>query len=216
VIAIALFLDRIRRELTECPQPVMIDAVRDAAREFCDKTQVWRETVDDISTIANEFEYDIEPPTRSRSVAIISMVHHGKPLRPKSERELNDLLPNWQELTASTATWFVSDTPELLRLVPYPSESETDAIKQVRLALKPTHDTDQLPDILHRDYLEDIGYGAMARLFRIPKSEWKDLGLADFYQNEFMRAIGTAKLRAARGYQNTILQARPTRLPGAP
>lgn len=217
MVPLTEFRNRVRMELMNVPNPMIEMKVIEAAREFCRETQVWRADMDPISTIAGQAEYDIDVPVRhAESVAIIAARQNGMTIYPRSEKVLDVEWPNWRRDQADTARYFVSDDPTVLRLVPVPVRSRSNAIVDMRIALRPARNATRLPDLLLRDYLEQIAMGAQGRLCAMIGKTWTDPNRATYWLNEFQREINAAKIRATRNYQNEIITVTPRRLQGAP
>jgi hypothetical protein len=214
------FYPLIRREAPGVSNPMMDGALLQAAREFCRETYIWQQILDPLSLVEDQEEYELEVPELTRSVAILSMFHDSIPVLPRTSGEMNRIFPGWREDRGNRAQWFLSDIdPHTLRLIPYASEDEDDAITQIKVALQPVNSATELPDIIYDDHSEDLVYGALVRLHRLPRQtnwSWQDAGLSNYYADLFKRAMGRTKIRVIKGFQAGPIYVRSSRLQGAP
>lgn len=201
------------------PDPLIDQAILNAAQEFCRETAVWQETLDSISTRPNVGVYELPLPTKTRSVLVVAAMHHGTWLRPRTTREMDRLLPDWRTMTASAALYFASDVQGTIILSPIPTARESRAITHLRVALTPANDATNLPDILYDDYKLAIKYGALMFLHQLPKravTDWVNPALAVSYEEMFRRQKGMVKIQVAKGFQAGPTYVRSGRLAGAP
>ncbi len=68
------------------------------------------------------------------------------------------------------------------------------------LAVAPTADADELPDRLGNEFRDALVFGALARLMRVPGSEWTDPQRSGYYSMEFEEAKIRAATRAEDGF----------------
>jgi hypothetical protein len=61
-----------------CPEPSLIEAVRSAARDFCNETHLWILALDRISVVANTQAYALAMPTAWLTLAEIVIVDNVK------------------------------------------------------------------------------------------------------------------------------------------
>lgn len=216
MIAIDAFLPAVRAEVMACPNPIMRIAVARAAREFCERTHIWKETLDPQPLTAGLTEYEVEPPfTGTRVLALLSIQSQGRLLSPKTEQELNARYGNWRALAG--APWcFVQESPTTFRLVPAPDKDTDEGLTDIRAAITPTVDATEVGDILYDDYVDAISYGALERLLRTPGQAWSNGELSMHYRQLFQREQSQARVRARQGYGVAMTTVRPRRLAGAP
>jgi hypothetical protein len=77
------------------------------------------------------------------------------------------------------------------------------------MAIKPTRASTGISTDLYEKYLEEIAYGAKARLFAMKAKPWSDAKLAAFNLGMFDQAIGRAKVQAAKGHTRARLRVKP-------
>lgn len=160
-----------------CPDPLAVQAIRDSAQEFCQKTWVWQDNV----------SYEIEEDLREifvnvpRGASLVSIIY---------------LLDNGKEKIV----------PEnlLIKSQRNPVESEFPAEEShnynARVALKPSKTSEAGPIFLFNDHVEAIASGAKARLMYDPRKYWGNPELAMLHHQLFRKAIGEEKIKIQKGY----------------
>lgn len=169
------FFSRVMPEVKGCPAPVVIQAIRDAAREFCERTYVWTQ-VSDAEIDKDESIAFIDIPRNARLVAVINdnRAREDFPYRiiAKSDR-----------------------TPVELEQI-----ADTTKELSVRIAMKPIEDAQDCPDFLYNDHGEAIAHGAKARLMYDARKSWGHPELAVVHHNAFRKAIAKEKIKIHQGY----------------
>lgn len=179
-----------------CPDSIIINTVRSAVIELCEKSGVYQAELDPVTTVANTFEYDLEAPRGTSVHKIVWATHQGKDLEPISSALLEQRQPNWRDASkASTPEYFVKQTSSTFWLVPVPNVTGTSSTI-VRAQLKPTYLSKTCDDDVMNDYRDTIINGTLFRLLRIPNKEWSDLQSAGIYGQLFNQGIEAAELRA--------------------
>lgn len=174
------------------PAPLMDDAIRKGAREFCKLTYCLEATVP-VVTVAAQADYALTLPTDTELVA----VNHVK--RNTSEF----LAPQYSDyIDAQTAssglpTMFavIEELPLELRMFPVPDRVET---LTTSLALMPTPDAATFDDKLLNWYQEGITSYAKYYLMSQPAKAWSNDDKAAFEFRRFDNRVGEARIRRAQ------------------
>lgn len=203
----------IRPFIMNAPVPAIQDALLDAAIEFCEKSRLITQILEDkFSIAANQAEIEIDSPDGELAIAqpVNVWTATGK-LQPKSKIELDDLYPSgWPTKTTGSLDsllYWLSLSRPTLRLVPYLTVSASAALT-IEVALKPTRAAATLPDVLLQDWAEDIAAGALARLNEHPLP-YAMPDRVKGYRNAFDRAIVRAADYHARGFNKPVLRTLP-------
>lgn len=199
--------DEVLPEVPGCPQPVALNAIRNAAIEFCRRSWVWRVSLDTMPVYAEVPDYELEPPTKTKVAKILQVWFQGREIYPKAPDELNRLYARWPAETG-TPKWFVQRDPEILLLVPMPLTSIEDAV-EAEVAIAPSRASTGIDSAIYEKYLDAITHGALARLFRSKSKPWTDTVLAADRTNQFDAAIGLAKVDAVKGHGRSRLRVKP-------
>jgi hypothetical protein len=210
----SLYLPEVLPEVENCPQIMAVNAVRNAAIEFSEKSWAWtfEFAPSGGSLVADQATYTITPPfSAPQDCNILTLARLGyyavdatKPQDvpgPYSEAELDRLRPGWreEESTGTLNTVSLFTYKDLtLRIIPIPVVNQADALVATAV-LKPARAGTAGPDVLYEDWLEAIAHGAKWKLMALPKKEWSDPDLAGYHEKEFRKGINKALARQIKG-----------------
>jgi hypothetical protein len=199
--------------------PALIVGVRNAVREFCEKTHLWIYTLDRFDVVANQAEYPlIIPANLNAELVAVENVKYKQDgfdddqfvkLNPLSERQQdNEDYANWPFRTAPQPRFFLVDIPNhIMRLVEIPTEGSTQGLL-VKTSIKPSLLATTVPDFLRDDYKDVIGDGAKADLFGRPGTPWAAATLAAAFKAKFDSGIGQGNYDQYTGHTNRKMRAR--------
>lgn len=190
------YLPEVNPEVPACPHPIMVNAVRNAAIEFCEKTLIWREDLDAITILTDKRGYDLDPPTDTVIVVPIYVAVDGEIIRPASVDQLDDV-SLYQRVLKTSRTYDMISASRL-QLGWEPDADLTSGL-EVRAALRPSSSADGADTTIYEEWHEDIAAGAKARLMMMPNKNWTNPQLAMYYQNMFDAGIGEAKAVIGKG-----------------
>ena len=195
-----------------CTDTLIEQNIRASVIEMCEKAKVYQAELDPITTVANLYEYDLEPPSGTVVHEILWVTYDGVDLEPATTALIEQRKPKWRDADrAATPEYFVKQSPSLFYLVPVPNETKAGSVI-VRAILKPTHSSSSCSDDIMNDYRDTIVNGALYRLLRIPGREWTDYPGAQVYGSLFLEGLAQAE---ARALQKEARVARKVRYGGA-
>jgi len=168
------FFPRVLPHVRGCPAPVAIQAIRDAAMEFCQKTWIWQEVVD-MDFVEDDVDVTITLPSDSKLIAIKDFIEDDRKYEP------DDFLIRDNEVILTKAA------------------EETETIEG-RVILAPYKTSTTCPEWLYNDHDVAIAEGAKARLMFDAKQIWANSELATLSLNFFRKAINTEKIKIFQGY----------------
>jgi hypothetical protein len=195
----------IASEINGVPLPTMMDAVRQAAIEFCQRSRVDTRLVEDLDY---EAAYpDVVVPdldAHTTPAAVINVWSSYGRIEPATKRDLEALYPRgWAREATGTMLevrrWY-SPRPGLVRLVPkltvdMPAELTLD------VAWQPRRNAGEVADFLYEHFAKEIGYGAVALLHRHADAPYADATRASAYQMFFEQRIAEVADRGVAGHQ---------------
>lgn len=174
-----------------CPEVVMDNHIRDAAVDFCERSEVWtyqalaEQTVDGVS------DYPVAIPGSSVLENVISVHVDGLLLARVSELHSSN---NPTAPKGMPRRYSVFEDQEL-RFFPTPDRAYT---LYATVVLKPTLAASGVEDFIFRTHGRTIACGAIASLMITPGKEWTNLELAAYYKTKFSRGADDAKGRDTR------------------
>ena len=191
---------RISPNAPGCPQPLVVNAVRDAAIEVCVRTGAWRYQHADVTTVDGTEEYAFVPEASAEVDTILGANIGNTPLRIITLEEALRLYPGYPSAVAAeraTPRYLFSVSPESFHLAPVPD----DGADLVRLFVtqKPTHDATGM-DKTVLDKLETVvTHRALQYLLTQSDKPWSDVELAAYHAKQFVFKVSMHRAQANIG-----------------
>lgn len=184
-------------ELPACPRPLIIEAVRQSAIQFCQESGFWRKELDGFYTVATDAEYELTPPPDSTIAQILTLKVGSCPLVPKTLDDIETMYAKWREQSGKPEYFFLRDSQTAV-FVPIPDSSAYEV--RVLVTLKPSQAAHGVDECVFEEYKDAVKHGAIAYLANIPEKDWTDPNKAAYSHALFMDGIRKANNRAQHGY----------------
>ncbi len=198
---IDLLLPMLMTHAPKCPEPLAVRYLRQAAREFCRRTRLWRES-DRITIDAPDFQglCTIED---SAIVSIQTARFNGNDLKPVSPAWLDEHHNDWQsdDQPVGAARYITQTAPNTITIVP-----REEGTLQMRLCLQPSRDAFTFPAFLVEDHGDEIGMGAAGLVLTTPSLEIANPELGAALLQQFHGRIATTNVITAKGQQRARLR----------
>lgn len=196
----AAFLPEVLPYVHDCPQVVAVNAIRNAAIEFCEKSHYWQVNIEPMNMVAGENTYEVPVPDDTVLIDVKGGWYNGRLVIPKSPEELSRLYRNadWRTVIGGP-TYITRITGSEVIVVPNPDRTEEKALA-LRAIIAPSRAATTITTDVYEQFLEAIAMGAKARLYETPGQPYYDIQLAAMCKRLFMVAIGEAKIKANKGY----------------
>lgn len=193
------FLSRVIPDVAGCPEPVAIQAIKDAVIEFCSKSSAYQQDLDAISLIANTSEYDLDAPTGYRVSRLMKVWRGDTELHPASPDMIR--VPDAYKRSEGSAPprFYFQKTSLTISFLDVPKVSERSAII-IRAALCPTRDSTSVDDEIYELWAEEIAHGAKHRLMLVPGKTYSNPQSSAVEKGFFDAGVNKATLQASRGY----------------
>jgi hypothetical protein len=207
---IDLLFPYIQPELSNCPNELIRDAIRQAAVELCSRSNVWTGVLDPMPLMANYPVIDLDSPSGAEVNTILRVWMPSGPLCPVDMDALINSRPDW--LTAvGTPSGYLREGQNSLRLYPIPTGNDAGQPVYVRVSYRPKLKVKELPDFLISEWYDALIAGAKARLFLIPGNPWTNAQIAMEARARFNERIGDAKADELRGSVRRSVSVKPRR-----
>ena len=180
-----------------CPDSLIIQHIRAATIELCEKSSVYQQQLDAISTVSGLYEYEFDAPASTSVHKLVWGVLEGDALEPVSSGMLEQRVPDWRNQTG-TPEYILKNDLVTFWIAPVPSSTVANSLI-LRVALKPTYTSTACDDTVMSDYRDTIINGAIGRLLRMPAKEWSDVSAASVYFGFYNEGITLAEQYARRG-----------------
>lgn len=194
LISIDDFLDDVMPYLPGCTEFLAMDRLRFAAIEFCRRTFVSQETIEELDLDADEPELNIPAPNNSvRVYRIMWIKSPHRTLTPAPKQMLTNRSRDWANgATADWPTSYVRLSNDTVYLIPVPLKAK-DGVITAHIACIPTRDASKFDALLIDEHREAIAAGALSRLLIMRKEPWYDGASAQQYAIDFASEISTAR-----------------------
>lgn len=186
------FLPEVLPKVPACADIVAVNAVRNAAIDFCTRTLVWSEKQDTVTVTPLDFPYDLDAPNGARACGVMSAKFNGIRIDPTTQDELDTQGTSWESDTGAPR-FFFQPTPYTFQTYPIP---DGDGTLDLRVAFCPKRDSSLIEEFIYQLYIEGVAAGALARLMREPNQPYSNPGLADYYDSQFEKEVTKAKIEA--------------------
>lgn len=193
------FLPLIQLKVPKCPVPVIVQAVRGAARKFCTRTRLWTHRSEATDILAGHADYACAVQDRNaETCAVLKVEIRGQPLESVNAEQWRGLDPTH---SAELPGKYMVTEPGIVHLWPIPSQDMPGAMT-VEVALTPTLTSDKAPSFLLSAHDRTIAAEALKDLMLIPNQPWTDLQIGMAHGQDFIRQENRARIAASRGGTN--------------
>ena len=194
-----VFLPEVIPYVHDVPEIVAIQAVRNACIEFCEETRYLQVDSDAQTSVAMQADYDLEADTGYVCCDLVEAWFGDQLLIPKSVEELTKIYRanDWRQ-SFGNPYYFFRTTSQVVTLVPKPSTTEAAKLK-FRIAIAPSRASTTVNSELFERFLEQIAYGARARLYNTPGQPYYDPKTAEVYLKRFNDAMAEVRTRVNKG-----------------
>ena len=210
------FLPYLLPETPGCPEVVAVQSIRSAVIDFCEQSLILQRDHDPIKAVANQSEYEFEPPKNYLVTKLMRGWFLKDPLSVVSPDMVTDptvynaTFPEPNVLTGKPRS-IVQKDERTFALTPVPDETIANAIT-LRVALKPTRSSSTIENVVFEDYAEFIAHGAKSRLCMTPGKSYTNPDVAALGNVMFRQGINRALQRAVRGHSRSDLSVKMRRI----
>jgi hypothetical protein len=212
-IAYTEFFPEILPYFPGIPEALAINAVRNAAIEFCNRTDwlLYTPILQDLIAYEDEYDLTLDVPTDHTVSRVQAVWVSDMQVMPRSEDELRRIYNlDWRKQTGRPL-YYTQYTPETLVLVPFTTSNYSQALATT-LVIRPTRDSTTCDSSLHERWVEEISYGARMRLHEAAGHAYENPQLAEKYRVLFSQGIDRAIIERTRGLSRTNMRVRPPRV----
>lgn len=181
------------------PHIVAFRFIREIAKEFCQRTRLWR-AQDEFEVTAPESE-GITTISDANIFEVEWAELEDIALEPVKPSWLDQNVPLWQTLENETAKYVTQLSPNTLTVVP----KATGTLK-LRLVLEPSRKAMTLPDFMVEQHGTLIGRGAAARIMLTPDQDYTNPNLGAAMNAEFKADLDRLAVKAVKGQQRAPLR----------
>lgn len=198
-----------------CPEIIAVEAIRNSAIEFCERSLWLQEQVPAIAPIAGVSNYRLmtASPLETGVADIMHLWLGQRELRPASVDRLATMFGcDWRTVTSAPAWYTTIESQDVIVLAPTPDAGVgTDTLNAI-IAVRPLRSSSTLNDILVERWGEAIAFGARARLHMMIRQPWYDAPLATAEAREFRALTSEATIKRTKDGTREVTVVRPRRI----
>jgi hypothetical protein len=200
--------NKVLLEVPGCPVFSIAQCLKDAAIEFCIKTDIWIQPIEDAIVPAGTNEIDLSPPAGAEINHVLGVYRNRGTTASPSYEKLSPVTPVDIFMAAGSgpARVYTMNDSDTITVAPTPSVSET---LYVLYSLKPSQSSTSIPDYIANENSETLIKGALYRLQIQPQKVWSDPDRAGMNKILFDKALGIAIRKSKHGYAGGALSVAP-------
>ena len=165
-------LSEVQPKAKTAPVATLVRAIRDAAIEFCERTEVWRYRPAGVQIDAGVPEVTLTLPEGTVMAKILRASLDGRPLTLTSEELLEQKHPQWRQRPSKPSACFrVSGT--VIAIAPMPIATYSNSL-DLTVALKPIRTATSMDADILDDYYRGIVEGALSYVLSEEGESWSN------------------------------------------
>lgn len=204
--AFTAWYDDVIPQAPGCPLAIALNAIREAAIDFCKGSLVWRYlAATAIDAVAAQQRYAIGTaatagtlPADTAAAHLFQVNYNGAALIAATPAQFRGLSDTWFS-DQGDPQYFTLFAEGEIALWQIPSAGLVGAIVIPELALAPSQAATGLDSAIYERYRKAIAKGALAKLLLMPEKPWSSPNLGEKYELDFNAACGSADARASSG-----------------
>lgn len=206
------FLRYVLPYATGCSEISATNALRQAAIDFCRRTNLWTEMQEPQPVIAGISEYDIESPTDGQLSLVLDVYLDGVELSAKAIDELRKLykIPSWNAVVGKPV-FFTQLVPGTIQLVPEPATDIPSGVS-ARVSYVPTQTASTVPDFLYDSHATDLASGALSYLLIEQGRSYTDPTNGVYHARRFHASMSRAVVNNNRANVRAQMRVRQVRV----
>jgi len=194
------------------PEIVALDAIRNAAIEFCDQSHWLQYTPDATTGIANIATYQLDTPTDTIVARVMNAWWDSYIMVAKSDDQLQELFGiDWRTVQGTPRYYVQTDDATSLVVVPFPLITEANSLTSL-VVLRPSRDSLTCDQVLYEYWYDAICSGALSKLMSTPGQAYTNLKVAAEHAIKFRDGVSRAKIERNRGMNRANVVMRPPRI----
>lgn len=185
--------DRILPYLPGAELPVVNLIIQRTARDFLRGSAVWQETLL-VPTVTAQRDYVLSPTAagaRPSSVLWVRENSRDIPVVPEG-------LMRRMTTTPGVPYGWYSEVPTILTLLPTPDAVYNVTVRVV-LTLTVASAQSDIPEVLTKDYPEEVASGVLANMLLMPGKPWTNTNTAGLHAIQYAKAIRAIRAIAREG-----------------
>jgi hypothetical protein len=198
-----------------CPTPTIIEYVRKAAIEACERTLFWRYRTGNIALTPLQSTYSypslvdgVTPLAAEVHAVFDATLVDGPSLEPLTLDTALKRFPKWDSTDqASQPQVFCQINTTQYILLPKPETGSTYNLV-LTLAIKPTKSATNMDEAVFNELEEAIVHNTLQRLLMLPNQNWSDREAAAYHMRQYLSKLTERRARANLGNMRGAMSVR--------
>lgn len=205
---------RIASDAPGCPQPVLVQHIRNAAIDVCERTLAWRGHLEIAQLSEGVGEYAYVSPEDAEVHAVIAASVGGveeksfTALKPTPNETFFDSYPGWPNITASGVPRYITHlTADKYGIAPLPDKAY--AI-DMWVCLKPLRTAMGMDETALDDIEKAVAHGALQSLLVQSGKPWANENKAAYHGRQYSFLLNERRARYNLGTPRSTLVVKTT------
>ncbi len=200
-------VDRITPNVPGCPQPVVINYARLAARDVCRRTLAWTYVQPDITFVDGTFSYTFTPPAETDVTKVLFAEINDASFTAAPIEVLAASYPYWPTSTAiyrGSPQHYATSTPGTFLVAPCPDGVLTYVLRML-VALVPQLSATGMEQAVLDAIEPAVIHGTLEQLLVLPERPWTSTELAAYHAKQYIHSVAAYKAEVLLGPTKTSL-----------
>lgn len=195
------FVTLLAPSLPGCPNAVIENYVRRAAREVCERTLAWRYEPSSQVLVAGTYSYAYQPAASTEVHDVLSATINDTKLTALPYNEVARRYPLWPDTDVDRRghPLFITQwAPATYYVAPTPDAAVTYTVEMV-VALKPTLAATGMDEAVADELETAIQHCVLQHLLVLPDRPWSDRELAAYHAKQYIFSVSERRARTLVG-----------------
>jgi hypothetical protein len=208
--AFSTLAPKVATSLPECPHPLIVQHIRDAARRVCERSLAWWYEEPPFALTPGERRYTFPKPVDTEVQAVMAAALDGQPVHVAPVSPAAPVRANLSVVDPGQPRVLTQVSAHEFIVLP-PPDSEKVYTLHLVYALKPARGAQEMDEQVF-DMLElPIMHYALQTLLVIPDKPWTDREVATYHARQFLFTVTEARAQANLATFRTPLVAQAPR-----
>lgn len=195
----------VQPEVPGCPLFTLERAVREAAIDLCQRTDVWKADPQQFQILPETIDYELPQETGAEVAHVLDLQRDGQSLiKLGSVAEVYQKIGN--DGSRETPMWYSASDNTGIVVARRPKDAE---ILMLFLSLKPDAAATSIPDTIGREYRDTLACGARAKLLLMNGQPWSNAQLGLLNQQLFDRKVAAIIRQVKFGFGGASIRVKP-------
>lgn len=199
--AFATLVSRVAPSAYGCPQPTVVQYIRDAAIEACERTLAWRSVLAPVTLVAGSYQYAYPVPAGTEVHAVFTATINDVRIAAAPLESVCGVYPSWPNMPdaqRAAPRYLVHLDSDTFAVAPVP-DAVVPYVMRMIVALKPLRTAVGMEQTVFDELENVIVHGALQQLLVLPEKPWSDRELAGYHAKQFLFKVTERRARADSG-----------------